>query len=81
MSEPKLPKRVLAVIERCRRGEALMKSFRNKTTGETEVVFSFHPSTRRAGTKSAEEAIASGLLQPARDGLFDDGSSQTWRAP
>lgn len=80
MSEPKLPMRVRKIIDRCRHGEVLCKTYRNKESGNTEVLFSFHPSGKRAGPASSQEAIASGLLVPQNDGLFEAGDSQTWRA-
>jgi hypothetical protein len=76
----KLPKRVRDVIDRCRSGQILQKAFRFKEAGETEVTFTYQPSSKRAPPKSSEAAIASGLLRPNNDGLFDDGTSQTWRA-
>lgn len=79
MSETKISGRAVAIIERCRNGQRLCKSFRFKESGDTEVMFFFEPSGKRAGPKSAQEAIASGLLKPINDGLFDN--SQTWTAP
>jgi hypothetical protein len=75
-----LPKRAQAVIDRLRQGETLCKSIRHKETGETELTFTFEPSGKRAGPKSAERAIECGLLAPGGDGLFDASTSQTWRA-
>lgn len=78
MSEIKISGRAAAIIERCKNGQRLCKSFRFKESGDTEIIFFFEPSGKRAGPKSAQEAIATGLLKPMGDGLLDD--SQTWAA-
>lgn len=79
-AEPKIPKRVESIIERCRSGETLCKTFRHKESGETEVLYHFHPSGRSAGPKSAAAAVGTGLLRPSADGLFGADTAQTWRA-
>lgn len=79
MTETKMSHRAAAIIERCRNGQRLCKSFRFKESGDTEVLFFFEPSGKRAGQKSAQEAIATGMLKPLNDSLFD--ASQTWEAP
>lgn len=76
----RLPKRVQAIVDRVRAGQTLCKSLRLKETGETEVAFFFDPSNRRAGPKSAQAAVDSGLLAPNNDGLLGPESSQTWKA-
>lgn len=78
MSEIKMSGRAAAIIQRCKNGQRLCKSFRFKESGGTEVMYFFEPSGKRAGPKSAQEAIATGLLTPMHDGLLDD--SQTWAA-
>ena len=82
MAEPnRLPERVRRVIERVKAGERLCKSLRLKEDGgDTETVFFYEPSGKRAGPKSAQQAIESGHLKPAGDGLFDPSLSQTWTA-
>lgn len=75
-----LPKRAQVIVDRVRNGETLCKSIRHKETGETELSFTFEPSGKRAGPKSAERAIECGLLAPGGAGLFDASTSQTWRA-
>lgn len=77
----KIPARVRAVLERVSTGQRLVKSFRNKESGNTEVEFFYEPSGRRCGPKSAEAAIATGLLVPKGDGLFGAEFSQSWVAP
>ncbi len=79
MAEIKMSSRAAAIIERCKSGQRLCKAFRFKESGDTEIMFFFEPSGKRAGPKSAQEAIATGLLKPLNDGLFD--ASQTWAAP
>jgi hypothetical protein len=79
MGEVRMSGRAAAIIERCKNGQRLCKSFRFKESGDTEIIFFFEPSGKRAGPKSAQEAIATGLLKPLNDGLFD--ASQTWTAP
>lgn len=79
MSEVRMSHRAAAIIDRCKNGQRLCKSFRFKESGDTEIMFFFEPSGKRAGPKSAQEAIATGLLKPLKDGLFD--LSQTWAAP
>ena len=78
--QKRYPKRVLRIVERLEKGERLCKQLRPKETGETEITFTFEPSGRRAGAKSAQEAIAEGLLTPAGDGLLGPEYSQTWTA-
>jgi hypothetical protein len=75
----KLPKRVQAVIATARAGQKVCKFLRQKETGETEVNFFFEPSGKRIGPATAARAVASGLLVPSHDGLFD-GTDQTWTA-
>jgi hypothetical protein len=75
-----LPKRVLAVIARCKNGQSLRKTFRFKESGETEILFCFEPSGKRCGPRSAQQAIESGLLTPLCDGLLGPETSQTWAA-
>jgi hypothetical protein len=45
-----------------------------------EAHYSLEPSGHRVDTKSALEAIATGLLKPGCDGLFGTSDSQTWSA-
>lgn len=73
-----LPARVKSVFAKMNGGERLVKSFRYKESGDTEVNFTFEPSGKRAGPKSAMAAIETGLLRPLGDGLFGDDLSQTW---
>lgn len=72
--------RVQRIVDRCRGGERLCKTYRQKATGETEVLFCFEPSGRRAAPASAAQAIESGLLRPLGDGLLGEESSQSWAA-
>lgn len=74
----RLPARVWRVIDTARSGQKLCKFLRKKETGETDVQFAFEPKAKRVPTKSAQDAIKSGLLKPLGDGLF--GESQTWVA-
>lgn len=67
----RMSNRARSVITRCRNGERLCKSNGLKAGG-----YFYQRSGDTAGQKSAEEAIASGLLRGLNDGLFDD--SQTW---
>jgi hypothetical protein len=76
----KLPMRVRRVIGRCREGEKLCRYLKMKTTGQTEVVFTFEPSGKTAPPKSSRAAISSGFLAPGGDGLFGDEFSQTYSA-
>ena len=76
----KIPRTVLAVVENLKRGQTLCKLLRRKETGETEVIFFYEPSGRQCGPKTAQKAIAAGLLKPSGDGLFGPESSQTWIA-
>lgn len=76
----KLPKRVWSVIDRVREGGKLCKFFRPIADSEDDTQFFIEPQGRRVAPKSAQEAIKSGLLQPAGDGLFGAETSQTWIA-
>jgi len=76
----KLPKRVWRVIDDVRDGQRLCKFLRQKEDLSTEIVFALEPRGRRVATKSAQDAIASGLLKGAGDGLFGEETSQTWVA-
>lgn len=42
------------------------------------LMFWFEPSGKRARCDAAKEVIARGLVEPLRDGLFDD-TTQSWR--
>ncbi len=75
-----LPMRVRLIINKCRDGERLQKTLIYKSTGETEISFTFEPSGRRAGPKSAQAAIKSPFMSPRGDGLFDASTSQTFAA-
>lgn len=75
-----LPKLARAIVDRVRSGEALCKSIRPMETGEADITFTFEPSGKRAGPKSALRAIECGLLAPNNDGLFGAPTSQTWVA-
>lgn len=74
--EKRLPVRIQTIVGACRGGQTLCLTIRHSEVGD-ERVYWLEPSGRSAGTKSAEEAIALGLLIPTGDGLF--GHSQTWR--
>lgn len=76
----RLPARVWHVIDAAREGQRLCKFLRKKEDLSTEVVFAFEPKGRRVALKSAQEAIASGLLRAQGDGLFGEETSQTWVA-
>lgn len=75
--EVNLPKRVWRVIEHCRHGQTLCRSL---APDGGEPRFWLDPSNRNVGPRSAQEAIASGLLTPGRDCLFHDDNDQTWSA-
>jgi len=75
-----VPSRVQRVVDRCKTGERLCKSFFLKNTGTVEVEFHFEPSGKRCGPKSAEQAIKMGLLSPLGDGLFGNETSQQFGA-
>jgi hypothetical protein len=73
----RLPARVQEVVGACRGGQTLCLYIRHSDVGD-ERSYWLEPSGRPAGSKSAEEAIAAGLLIPNGDALF--GDSQTYRA-
>lgn len=75
-----LPYYVKAVIEKCRSGQRLCRSFRTKETGDVEEIFIFEPTGKRVGQKSAAQALETGFLKPLGDGLLEIQSSQTWVA-
>ncbi len=79
MKPKRVPKRAQRIVEILQRGQRLCKSVRLKETGVMEVKFYFEPSGRSVGPRSAQAAIASGLLRVSGDGLFD-GFDQTWSA-
>lgn len=80
MTKPKkLPKRVLAVIDRARRGDILCRARRARANGDTETVYFWEPGGKDAPPKSAEAAIKTEFLIDNGDGLFP-GTSQSWRA-
>lgn len=74
----KLPKRVWSVIDRVRDGGKLCKFLHPVNGLEDDTQFFIEPQGRRVAAKSAQEAIKSGLLRPAGDGLFGEDTSQTW---
>jgi hypothetical protein len=73
----RLPVRIQKIVGACKAGQVLCLYIRHSEVGD-ERTFWLEPSGRTAGAKSAEEAIAAGLLVPNGDGLF--GESQTFRA-
>jgi tellurite resistance protein len=77
---PKTSKRAQLIIDRCKNGQRLCKSHHLKISGNTETRYLLEPSGKRVSPKSAEEAINSGILVAANDGLFDASDSQTWDA-
>jgi tellurite resistance protein len=73
--------RAASVIDQCKyQGQRLCKSFRAKTTGKAETSYLLEPSGKPVTSRSAEEAIKTGLLVGCNDGLFDSADSQTWAA-
>jgi hypothetical protein len=74
--EPKIPKRLLRIVERCRGGETLC---REPGPRGGEPRFWFEPSQENAPAVSCHEAIQAGLLVGNGDGLLP-GTSQTFRA-
>jgi hypothetical protein len=70
-------KRAMLILDQCKtEGQRLCKSFHVKNTGTVDTCYLLEPSGKRVTPKSAEEAIGSGQLVPADDGLFN--ISQTW---
>lgn len=76
--EPKIPKRVEKIVKACTSGKILCRFNRQTAAGDTEIVFFLEPGGKKVGQKSAQQAIASGLLSPRNDGLFGSDTSQTW---
>lgn len=78
----KLPKRVRTVIERCRRGQTLCRSYRPRAVGEDKAVLAywFEPSGIEAPAISSAAAISTGMLVAADAGLLNDGNAQTFIA-
>lgn len=76
----RLPARVWSVIDQVRDGGKLCKFLRPVSGLEDDTQFFIEPQGRRVPAKSAQEAIASGLLQAQCDGLFGEETSQTWVA-
>ena len=78
----KLPKRVRTVVEPCRRGQVLCRSYRPRTVGDDASVLAywFEPSGLPAPAVSAMQAIAKGYLTPQDAGLFNDGNAQSFIA-
>jgi len=76
-----LPKRVVTVLERLRRGETLCRSFRPRAVGEAGDVtlFWLEPSGRQCGPASALTLVKSGMLAPKDPGLFGSQDAQSWR--
>jgi hypothetical protein len=72
-----VPKRVQAVIDRMGAGERLCKSLK-QSDGDGSVEFRLEPSGDHVGPETARLAISCWGLKPCGDGLFDDGTSQTW---
>lgn len=78
--EVKVPKRILKIVDACKRGQTLHLALPRITNGETCRRYWFEPSGRAAPTKSTEQAIGLGLLKPAGDSLFSLADSQTFTA-
>ena len=77
--EKRLPVRIQKIVGACKAGQTLCLHIKHSDVGD-ERAFWLEPSGRAAGTKSAQEAIALGLLIPMGDALFSDDDSQTYRA-
>jgi hypothetical protein len=76
-----MPDRARKVIDQCKdHDQRLCKSFRMKNNGTMEVSYLLEPSGLPVPVKTAEEALKTGLLVAAADGLFGAESSQTWCA-
>lgn len=78
---PKIPKRIARVVERCQRGEVIVKTLRPGERGGSETCYVWHPSGTEAPAVTCAKAIQGGYLIPGNDGLFGAETSQTWRAP
>lgn len=76
----RLPARVWRVIDTVRGGQKLCKYLHKKPDNTTDARFFVEPDGRKVSAESAVEAIASGLLKPLGDGLFEADTSQTWVA-
>jgi hypothetical protein len=80
MRKRKVPKSVQKIVANLRGGKKLCRALRTTTAGETEVQFFYEPGGRRCGPKTAEKAIALGVVKPCGDALFPEVDSQTWKA-
>jgi hypothetical protein len=76
--EADLPFGAQTVISSLKRGQVLCYSHRVRPSGKAERVFTFEPSGKKVAEKDADTALASGLLAPRGDGLFEAETSQTW---
>lgn len=72
-------KRTVSFIESLREDQWLCCATREKKTGEREMIYFIEPGGREVAPGTAAQAISSGLLQPANDGLFGPEFSQSWR--
>jgi hypothetical protein len=73
----RLPVHIQKIVGAVKGGQTLCVYIRHSDVGD-ERSYWLEPSGRPARSKSAEEAIAEGLLVPNGDALF--GDSQTYRA-
>lgn len=78
----KLPKRVRKIVEVCRRGQILCRSYRPRALGEERdvLMYWYEPGGWPAPSLSCGEAIAEGWLKPLDAGLFQDGNAQSFIA-
>lgn len=77
--EPKIPVRVLRLVDACKRGQRVCLTYRRSDVGD-EKVYSLDPSGRPAGPATVERALELGLIAPVGDGLFPEAASQTYEA-
>jgi hypothetical protein len=67
------------IINRCRTGQRLTKTLWTSAGGVPHVAFHLEPSGAHVTEYQALSLLDRGLFEPTGDGLFEAGTSQTWK--
>lgn len=75
--EPKIPARVQKLILYLSNGHVLCLHYRTSEVGDSRQYW-LEPAQRPVGSWTVERALELGLIKSNGDGLFDDGTGQTY---
>ena len=78
MAKPKIPTRVMRLVNHCKAGKTVCMSIHHSEVGDQRHYW-LEPGGKPAGEWTVLRAVELGFLAPNNDGLFPDMDSQTFR--